>query len=52
MLGVPVVIDGDNLPSPVVIGLTDMPNIGGQLHPLPASLDYSLKNATYLFVCR
>ena len=28
-LGVPVVIGGDNLPSPVGIGLTDLPNIGG-----------------------
>ena len=27
--GVPVVIGGDNLPSPVGIGLTDLPNIGG-----------------------
>jgi len=24
----PVVIGGDNLPSPVQIGLTDLPNIG------------------------
>ena len=29
ILGVPVVIGGDNLPSPVGIGLTDLPNIGG-----------------------
>ena len=28
-LGVPVVIGGDNLPSPVGIGLTALPNIGG-----------------------
>ena len=28
-LGVPVVIGGDNLPSPVGIGLTDLSNIGG-----------------------
>ena len=28
-LGVPVVIGGDNLPSPVQIGLTDLQNIGG-----------------------
>ena len=27
-MGVPVVIGGDNLPSPVGIGLTDLPNIG------------------------
>ena len=26
--GVPLVIGGDNLPSPVGIGLTNMPNIG------------------------
>ena len=29
----PVVIGGDNLPSPVVIGLTDLPNIGGASGP-------------------
>ena len=34
-LGVPVVIGGDNLPSPVEIGLTDLPNIGGPIAPLP-----------------
>ena len=28
-LGVPVVVDGDSLPSPVGIGLTDLLNIGG-----------------------
>ena len=28
-LGVPVVVDGDSLPSPVRIGLTDLLNIGG-----------------------
>ena len=27
-MGVPVVIGGDNQPSPVGIGLTDLPNIG------------------------
>ena len=34
-LGVPVVIGGDNLPSPVGIGLTNLLNIegGGQLPP-------------------
>jgi hypothetical protein len=32
-LGVPVVIGGDNLPSPVGIGLTDLPNIGGASGP-------------------
>ena len=38
----PVVIGGDNLPSPVGIGLTDLLNIGGASGPLappvPASL--------------
>ena len=28
-MGVPAVIGGANLPSPVAIGLTDLPNIGG-----------------------
>ena len=41
-IGVPVVIGGDNLPFPVGIGLTDLPNIGGARAPLvppvPASL--------------
>ena len=32
-LGVPVVIGGDNLPSPVGIGLTDLPNILGRHWP-------------------
>ena len=32
-MGVPVVIGGDNLPSPVGIGLTDLPNIGGASGP-------------------
>ena len=39
---VPVAIGGDNLPSPVGIGLTDPPNIGGASGPpgppVPASL--------------
>ena len=48
-MGVPVVIGGDNLPSPVGIGLTDMPNIGGPVAPLalappvPASLVHDRK---------
>ena len=29
----PIVIGGDNLPSPVGIGLTDLPNIGGASGP-------------------
>ena len=44
--GGPVVISGDNLPAPVGIGLTDLPNIwgGGEpeatlAHPVPASLE-------------
>ena len=32
-LGGPVVIGGDNLPSPVQIGLTDLQNIGGASGP-------------------
>ena len=31
--GLPVVIGGDNLPSPVEIGLTDLSNIGGASAP-------------------
>ena len=38
-----MVIGGDNLPSPVRIGLTDLTNIGGPVAPLappvPASLE-------------
>ena len=34
VLGVPVVIGGDNLPFPVGIGLADLPNIGGASGPL------------------
>ena len=30
---VAVVIGGDNLPSPIRIGLTDLPNIGGASDP-------------------
>ena len=33
-MGVPVVIGEDNLPSPVGIGFTDLPNIGGPVAPL------------------
>ena len=32
-LGVPVAIGGDNLPSLVGIGLTELPNIGGASGP-------------------
>ena len=48
-MGVAVVIGGDNLPSPIGTGLTDLPNIGRPVAPLaplappvPASL-YSAK---------
>ena len=33
-VGVPVAIGGDNLPSPIEIGLTDLPNIAGASGPL------------------
>ena len=47
-MGVPVVIGGDNLPSPVPKGLNDLKNIGGAsgppwpplAPPVPASLSY------------
>ena len=43
-MGVPVVIGGDNLPSPVGIGLIDLPNIGGPVAPpvppVPAPLNF------------
>ena len=45
-MGVPLVIVGENLPFPVRIGLTNLPNIGRvsgppgtPLPPVPASLD-------------
>ena len=51
-LGVPVVIDGDNLPSPVGIGLTNPPNIGGPVAPLAplvlASLQVCRKKFLYI----
>ena len=34
-MGVPVVIGGDNLPSPVGIGSSELPNIGEPVAPLP-----------------
>ena len=41
-MGVPVVIGGDNLPSPVGIGLSDLTNIGRPVAPpvppVPVSL--------------
>ena len=36
-MGLPVLIGGDNLPSPVEIGLTELPNIGGPVAPLSPS---------------
>ena len=48
----PVVIGGDNLPSPVGIVLTDLPNIGGASGtpgpPVPASLLNLLCTLYYL----
>ena len=41
--GLPVVIGGDNLPSPVEIGLTDLSNIGGASAPPPFPVPASLK---------
>ena len=32
-IGLPVVIGGDNLRTPVAVGLTDLPNIGGPSGP-------------------
>ena len=48
-----VVIGGDNLPSPVGIGLTDLLNIGGGAvaplaPPVPASLKMTPKYGVYL----
>ena len=40
----PVAIGGDNLPSPVEIGLTDLPNIGG---PVAALGVFIYKNFLY-----
>ena len=41
-MGGPILLGGDDLPSPVRIGLTDLPNIGGAMAPpappVPASL--------------
>ena len=42
-LGVPVVIGGDNLPNPVEIGLTDLPNIGRPVAPLAPPVPASLR---------
>ena len=38
----PAVIGGDNLPSPVGIGLTDLLNMGGAVAPLAPPLPASL----------
>ena len=50
--GGPVVIGGDNLPSPVDLVLTELPNIGGGpvaplAPPVPASLGGIPKRSTY-----
>ena len=55
-MGVPVVIDGDNLPSPVGIGLSDLPIIGGggQWPPGPPgsrTTDFS-NNVVYVVVLK
>ena len=49
----PVVIDGDNLPSPVGIVLTDLPNIGGGASgppgpPGPPSSVITVLQSTYV----
>ena len=44
-MGMPVVIGGDNLPSPVQIGLTDLPNIGGGGSGPPSSGITDLKDS-------
>ena len=41
-----VLMDGDNLPSPVGIGLTDQQNIGGPVAPLAPSAPPSLYRHT------
>ena len=61
-LGVPVEIGGDNIPtynrpSPVGIGLTDLPNMGGGSDPplatpVPASLICTIQLTTRLFFVR
>ena len=40
-----IVIGGDDLPSPVGIGLTDLLSVGGPLvPPVPTLLDYIIQN--------
>ena len=45
-----VVIDGDNLPSPVGIGLNDLSNIGGTSAPLASLLPASVRLWNFLAV--
>ena len=49
-LGMPVVIGGDNLPSPVEIGLTDLANIGVPVAPLAPRGRHHCMNFTYNYV--
>ena len=49
-MGVPARIGGDNLPSPVGIGLTDLTNIGrGPVAPLTPPVPASLPLRGYVF---
>ena len=47
----PVVIGGDNLPSPVGIGLTDLPNIrGASRPPAPGPRSSGITECVILYV--
>ena len=49
-MGEPVAIGGDNLPFPVQIGLTDLPNIGGASGPPgPPGSGITLSETTSFF---
>ena len=47
-MGVPVVIGGDNLPSLVGIGLTDLRNIGGPVAPMAPRFRHHFSGAAAL----
>ena len=47
----PVVIGGDNLPSPVRIGLTDLKNIGGASGPVGPPVPASLPSRKAVILC-
>ena len=49
-LEVPVLIGGDNLPSPIGIGLTDLPNIGG--HHWMENMDKGLTVPKWMLINR